>query len=116
MTNLTVFVPAGPAVVPAFRDSWTGLDYLLVGALALLLLLGTMGCWRCYFNQCSHKMDPPVWNETPESPTDSSPSSSRLDWSRLPREEIPLATFVTRRPSTWHRLQARGDDCILMVD
>jgi hypothetical protein len=42
--------------------------------------------------------------------------SSSLPIARFPTEETDLATFVTRRTSTWRRQQLAGSDVFLMLD
>lgn len=117
MTAVAIFRPPAAPALLAQVPTWIGHIIPLVGVGLFMLTLGTLVCWRCCMVKKVPIKDPPTQDESLQD-MDCWPSSEHqhLHWSRLPREEIPLATFVTRRPNAWQRLQATGHDCILMVD
>jgi hypothetical protein len=117
MTAVALFRPPAAPAILAQVPPWHLVSFLLVGVGLLSFITGTMVYWLCYMGRQKKTKDPPTQDEALLD-TACWPSSGHqhLHWSRLPREEIPLATFVTRRPNAWQHLQARGHDCVLMID
>jgi|OrbCmetagenome_4_1107370.scaffolds.fasta_scaffold240703_3 hypothetical protein len=67
------------------------------------------------FSSSHKKQDLPVHHEV-DNFFSRSASSEPLQVLRYPREEINLATFVTRRPGEWQRRLLTGEECFLIVD
>ena len=119
MTNLTLFRAAGPPALLTQEVSWMPWFLLtLIGIIALLFGIGMRACFFYFTKAATPRSDPQVWDEALTGNPDSSTSSGHPHhpWSRLPREEISLATFVTRRTNTWNRLQAGARGRVLVVD
>ena len=117
MTAVALFRPPAAPAILAQVSPWHLLNFRLVGVGLLCFITGTIAYCLYYMGRPKKPTDPPTQDEALLD-TDYLPSSGHqhLHWSRLPREEIPLATFVTRRPNAWHYLQARGHECVLMID
>ena len=102
--------PAGAPLVPwTPTHGWIGVGVAL-GGLGLLLIT-LLYYTRAYGPSCARAAQ-----IHPKGQRGCSSSSRPLPFARFPTEETDLATFVTRRTSTWRRQQLAGSDVFLLLD